>query len=100
MFIDRPPDHTAIIPKESNLGRRLATFTQFGLRALCDAFERRFHVEVGITDVSDEESTKHRGPALDFPRFEISFRVQRLQQIHDFEQLAFETGTQLRSMPE
>lgn len=90
-MLEATPDYRWIVPKESPLGRRLGTFTAFGLQMLRSDFERRFAVEVQIDE--PDEPTVHDGVWLDFPRYEISFDVQRLTQIHAFEQLAFDTGT-------
>jgi hypothetical protein len=90
-MLEATPDFVWIVPKESRLGRRLGTFTPFGLKMLRSGFELCFEVEVQINE--PDEPTVHNGVWLDFPRYEISFDVQRLAQIHAFEQLAFDIGT-------
>lgn len=82
----------SIIPTDSVVGRRLAKFTPFGLQTLSADFKRRFAVEVEINTCDDDPGV-HGSLWLDFPRYEVTFRVQRLAQLRAFEQLAFETGT-------
>lgn len=82
----------SIIATDSVVGKRLAKFTPLGLQTLCADFKRRFAVEVEI-DLCDEDPGVHGELWLDFPRYEITFRVQRLAHIRAFEQLAFDTGT-------
>jgi len=82
----------SIVPKDTPLGRRLAKFTPFGLKILCSDFEVRFSIQVEINECDDEPSV-HGARWLDFPRYEITFRVLRPDLLHEFEQLAFESGT-------
>lgn len=89
---DTPLHFVSIIPTDSVVGRRLAKFTPFGLQQLCADFKRRFAVEVEINTCDDEPGV-YESLWLDFPHYEVTFRVQRLALLREFEQLAFETGT-------
>lgn len=81
----------SIDPTDSVVGQRLAKFTPFGLQQLCADFKRRFAVEVEVNRC--EEPGVYGSLWLDFPHYEVTFRVQRLALLREFEQLAFETGT-------
>jgi hypothetical protein len=82
----------SIVPKASPLGQRLDELTPVDLEWLRSEFERRFSIEVTI-DERDDEPEVHDFLWLNFPHFEITFRVLRLDLIRQFEQFAFETGT-------
>jgi hypothetical protein len=96
---DTPPDFSWIVPKDSDLGRRLASFTPFGLQALRNEFERAYGVAVSI-DERDEEADELHGVWSSFARFDVSFRLQRLWHIRALEHLAYEIGSPPPAAPE
>jgi hypothetical protein len=93
-------DYVWIVPKESALGRRLASFTPLGLRVLQREFEKRFVLELTI-DETDEANVRN-GVYLDFPRYELSFdaHILLLGHFNTLEQLAFQLGSPASPQPE
>jgi hypothetical protein len=100
MSTERTPDYLWIVPKDSELGRRLATFTPFGLRLLRKEFETRFILELQITETDDPGV--RNGVYLAFPRFELSFTAHVLLVGHfnALQQLAFDLGSPASPLPE
>ena len=93
-------DYIWIVPKESELGRRLSSFTPFGLRTLCRDFERLFILKLSITETT--EASVRNGVFLDVPRFELAFDAHMLliEHFKALQQLAFSLGTPAPQQPE
>jgi hypothetical protein len=100
MSIERAPDYVWIVPKDSELGRRLASFTPLGLQLLCREFENLFVLKLQITQ-TDEPSVRN-GVFLDVPRFELAFDAHLLlvEHFRAFHQIAFTLGSPPQLPPE
>jgi hypothetical protein len=84
---DSAQDFKWIVLKNDDLGKLLASLTPAGLERLRTDFERTYSVALTI-DEFDDELDERDGAWLDVPRFEISFRVQRVRLIRALENLA------------
>ncbi|HYR29186.1 MAG TPA: hypothetical protein VEU30_12020 [Thermoanaerobaculia bacterium] len=91
---DSAQDFKWIVLKNDDLGKLLASLTPAGLERLRTDFERTYSVALTI-DEFDDELDERDGAWLDVPRFEISFRVQRVRLIRALENLAEAIKTQL-----
>jgi len=93
MSTERTPDYVWIVPKESSLGRRLASFTPLGLRLLCREFENLFVLKLQVTETA--EPSVRNGVFLDVPRFELAFdaHVLLVEHFQAFQQVAFNFGS-------
>lgn len=100
MSTERTPDYIWIVPKQSQLGRRLASFTPFGLQILCREFESLFVLKLQITETA--EPSVRNGVFLDVPRFELSFdaHVLLVEHFRALRQMAFTIGTPASPLPE
>jgi hypothetical protein len=87
-------DFKWIVLKNGDLGKLLASFTPAGLETLRTDFERAYAVALTI-DEFDDELDERDGAWLDVPRFEISFRIQRVRLIRALEHLTYAIKTQL-----
>lgn len=87
-------DFKWIVLKNDDLGKLLASLTPAGLETLRTDFERAYAVAITI-DEFDDELDERDGAWLDVPRFEISFRVQRVRLIRALENLTHAIKTQL-----
>ena len=99
-FTEPAPDYLWIVPKESELGRRLSSFTLLGLQTLCREFERLFILKLTITETA--EAGVRNGVFLDVPRFELAFdaHVLLVEHFKALHQLAFSLGTPAPPQPE
>ena len=91
---DSAQDFKWIVLKNDDLGKLLASLTPAGLERLRTDFEHTYSVALTI-DEFDDELDERDGAWLDVPRFEISFRVQRVRLIRALENLAEAIKTQL-----
>ena len=91
---DSAQDFKWIVLKNDDLGKLLASLTPAGLERLRTDFERTYSVALTIEEF-DDELDERDGAWLDVPRFEISFRVQRVRLIRALEQLTYAIKTQL-----
>jgi len=89
---DSPLEFISVVPTDTPLGRRLASFAPFGLDQLCSDFEVRFSTKVSIKE-RDRQMDVDRVVLEGVSWFEITFTPQRHDLLHEFEQLAFETGS-------
>jgi hypothetical protein len=87
-------DFKWIVLKNDDLGKLLASLTSAGLERLRTDFERTYSVALTI-DGFDDELDERDDTWLAVPRFEISFRIQRVRLIHALENLAEAIKTQL-----
>jgi hypothetical protein len=90
---ERGPDYVWIVPKDSDLGRRLALFTPMGLQVLRREFEKRFVISIQIAEKDAPNVTN--GVYVEFARYEISFDAHILLFGHfsALQYLAFHLGS-------
>ena len=93
-------DYIWVVPKDSEFGRRLSSFTPLGLQTLKQEFERRFVLSLAIAETDDV--AVRNGVYMEFPRFELSFDAHTLLYGHfaSLERLAFHLGSSTAPQPE
>lgn len=79
-------DFKWIVLKNDDLGKLLTSLTRAGLERLRTDFERTYAVALTIDEFYDELD-ECDGARPDVPRFEISFRIQRVRLIRALENL-------------
>lgn len=80
-------DDAWIVPKDSDLGQELASFSDSDWKSFCDHLERGYSITVNVKEV-DQLAPDYEQSHHDFPAFLFQIDLQRLDLINNLDELS------------